>query len=94
MSTVTFSMNGLSNAVLHKKLSLSDHFVENTARSTMAPKLMISLQTKAACYSPIYSKRAYGNLRNETKRNETVICEVDQRSNQNTGKMYKSYKNF
>ena len=69
-----------------------DHFVENTAQSTMAPKLMISLQTKAACYSPLFLKGL--TVICETKRNETVICEVDQRSNQNTGKMYKSYKNF
>ena len=29
-------------------------FVENAALSKMAPKLMISLQTKAACYSPFF----------------------------------------
>ena len=31
-----------------------DHFVGNTAPSMMAPEPMISLQTKATCYSPLF----------------------------------------
>ena len=55
MSAVTFSTNGLWMQYFTKNWECS-RFVENTAPSNMAPKLMIPLQTKAACYSSLFLK--------------------------------------
>ena len=55
MSAVTFSTNGLWKQYFIKNWECY-RFIENTAPSKMAPKLSISLQTKAACYSPLFLK--------------------------------------
>ena len=50
---VMFSMNGLWMQCFSKNWAW-DHFVENATPLKMASKLMISLQTEAACYSPLF----------------------------------------